>query len=339
MISSFGSVVKALKTMCMVVTLTAFSQAHAEVTQQEDTSSNDLRQSLTAEGWYQTMRERAPEAHYQGIFVHQAGNESQTVEIVHGTHQDAIWERLLHLDGPVREVIRQGDAVYCIYPDRSVEQIQQKDSTPFGSNSLGQLNQLQTAYGFRMLGQERIVGRLAMGIQLVPRDKARHVYQMWIDQQTFVPLRTELMTLKGEILERYQFAYFSPVETLSVDAFAPKTPGVELAEAPQDEVLKSTPEDVIEWRLNWLPVGFADQGAKGYAPKLSARRIYSDGIVMFSVFVEAVDEIKDQGFARVGPTVLSVMHKDWQDQTHRITVVGEIPAATAKRIAESVELL
>jgi len=319
--------------------LVVYAAAQAETVDPVNDAGTDIRQSLTAEGWYQTMRERAPEAHYQGIFVHQAGNESQSVEIVHGTHQGAIWERLLHLDGPVREVIRQGDALYCVYPDRSVEQIQQKGSAPFGNNALGQLKQLQTAYGFRMLGQERIVGRLAMGIQLVPRDKARHVYQMWIDQETFVPLRTELMTLKGEILERYQFAYFSPANSLTADAFSPKTPGIELSSAEQDEVLKSTPEDVIEWRLNWLPVGFADQGAKGHAPKLSARRIYSDGIVMFSVFVEAVDEIKDQGVARVGPTVLSVMHKDWQDQTHRITVVGEIPVATAKRIAESVELM
>lgn len=339
MIFSLGSVVKPLKSMCLMFALAVVSQVHAETVTQNGDSSSDIRQSLTAEGWYQTMRERAPEAHYQGIFVHQAGNESQSVEIVHGMHQDAIWERLLHLDGPVREVIRQGDALYCVYPDRSVEQIQQKGSAPFGNSSLGQLKQLQAAYVFRMLGQERIVGRLAMGIQLVPRDKARHVYQMWIDQQTFVPLRTELMTLKGQVLERYQFAYFSPVKTLSADAFTPKTPGIQLASAQQDEVLKSTPEDVIEWRLNWLPVGFADQGAKGHAPKLSARRIYSDGIVMFSVFVEAVEEIKDQGVARVGPTVLSVMHKDWQDQTHRITVVGEIPAATAKRIAESVELM
>jgi len=299
----------------------------------------EQNQSLSAEGWYERMRGQAPEAQYQGIFLHQSGNDSQTVEIVHGKHQGAIWERLLHLDGPVREVIRQGDALYCIYPDKTVEQIQQKGSAPFGNKDLGSVKQLKQAYQFKLLGPERIVGRLAMGVQLVPKDRSRHVYQLWIDQNTFVPLRTELMSLKGRILERYQFAYFSPQEALSAEDFEPKTPGISLASAKADEVLKANPEDVIEWRLAWLPVGFVDQGAKGYAPKLSARRVYSDGIVMFSIYVEPVNEVKDEGVARAGPTILAVQHKEHQDTQHRITVVGEIPARLAKRIAESVELM
>lgn len=295
--------------------------------------------SPTAQALYEQMLERAPVAMYEGIFVHQAGNQTQSVEIVHGTHEGAIWERLLHLDGMVREVIRRGEALYCINPDHTVEQIQQQGSSPFANKELGSTRQLSKAYDFRSLGKQRIAGRLVHGIQLVPKDASRHFYQLWLDSETTVPLRTELISRQGQVLERYQFSYFMPKSKFEAERYEPRTKGVELTQAPAAEVLKTTEQDVLEWRLNWIPAGFEDEAATGYAPKMSARRIYSDGIVMFSVYVEQVEKVLDEGTAQAGPTALAVQHKQWHGETHRITVVGEIPAATAQRIAESVELL
>ncbi|MEY8203880.1 MAG: MucB/RseB C-terminal domain-containing protein [Bermanella sp.] len=296
-------------------------------------------QSLTAQGWYEQMLARAPQASYEGIFVHQAGNQLQTVEIVHGLKGGEIWERLLHLDGPTQEVIRRGDELYCIHPDATVEQLQQRGGSPFGNKIMGASRQLTKAYEFRLLGKQRFAGRLVMGVQLVPKDGARHAYQLWIDQQTSVPLRTELLTIKGQILERYQFSYFHVQSEFVEQRFAPRTQGVKLAMASRADVLKTRNTDVLAWRLNWLPLGFVDQTASGHTPKLSARRIYSDGLVMFSVYVESVDKIQDEGTMQAGPTALTVQHKQWQGQTHRITVVGEVPPAMVARIAQSVELL
>ena len=314
--------------------------AFSAVTLAEEQADKEVgRQSLNAEGWYERMLEKSPAALYQGIFVHQAGNQTQSVEIIHGMKDGQIWERLLHLDGPVREVIRQGDALYCVHPDASVEQVQQQGSSPFGNKPQGDLRQLTRAYEFRLLGKQRIAGRLVVGVQLVPRDQIRHAYQLWIDVETSVPLRTELITLKGQMLERYQFSYFKVMKDFNEANFAPKSKGAKLELAKSGEVLQATQADILEWRLNWMPGGFEDQAAKGHAPKLSARRIYSDGIVMFSVYVESVEQVQDEGTAQAGPTVLAVQHKQWQGKTHRITVVGEIPAATATKIAQSVELL
>ena len=297
------------------------------------------KQSLTAQGWYEKMLDKAPMAMYEGIFIHQAGNQMQSVEIVHGARDGQIWERLLHLDGPSREIIRRGEDLYCIHPNKSVEQLQQKGSSPFGNKPLGSSRQLSKAYQFRLIGQQRIAGRLVTGVQLVPIDGMRHAYQIWLDQQTYVPLRTELITLKGQVLERYQFSYFKVASEFNEKRFEPRSVGVELELAEEGQVLQASNEDVLEWRLNWMPIGFVDQASKGYAPKLSARRIYSDGIVMFSVYVENVDKVQDEGTVQAGPTALSVQHKQWQGQTHRITVVGEVPSSTAARIAQSVELL
>jgi len=296
-------------------------------------------QSLTALGLYEKMLEQAPTAMYEGIFVHQAGPQTQSVEIVHGTHNGEIWERLLHLDGNIREVIRRGDALYCINPDKSVEQIQQLGRSAISNKKLASIHQLEKAYDFHALGRQRIAGRLVYGIQLMPKDASRHVYQLWVDSQTYVPLRTELVSRNSQVLERYQFSYFQPREAFDKARFEPRTKEANLDLAKTTEVLKADEADVLEWRLNWIPVGFEDESTSGYAPKLSARRIFSDGVVMFSVYVEQVEKAMDEGTAQAGPTAFSVMHKQWQGTTHRITVVGEIPQVTAKRIAESVELM
>lgn len=312
----------------------ALEAQHASVT----SSKTGEQQTLSAQGLYERMLELAPSAMYEGIFSHQAGNQVQNIEIVHGVNNGDIWERMMHLDGPVREVIRRGEAFYCIHPDASVEQLQKRGDTPFSNKPLGSIKQLNAAYAFQFLGNQRVAGRAVLGVQLTPKDATRHFYQVWLDQQTMVPLRTELIAKNGQVLERYLFSYFKPETQFNEKRFTPRSKGVELTLADSTDVLKASAQDILEWRLNWVPVGFLDQTASGHAPKLSARRIYSDGIVMFSVYVEGVEKVQDEGTAQAGPTALAVLHKQWQGQTHRITVVGEIPAATAQRIAQSVEL-
>lgn len=314
------------------------AQNSETLSKQVDHQQLNQQQSLTAQGLYEKMLEQSPRAMYQGIFSHQAGNQVQNVEIVHGVNGEHIWERMMHLDGPVREIIRRGEELFCIHPDSSVEQLQKQGNTPFGNKSMGNIRQLSMAYDFKLLGAQRVAARPVVGIQLTPKDGTRHFYQVWLDQQTTVPLRTELIARTGQVLERYLFSYFKPDTEFVEQRFSPRNQGVKLQLAESPEVLRASAADVLEWRLNWMPIGFLDQTAKGHAPKLSARRIYSDGVVMFSVYVEGVDKIQDEGTAQAGPTALAVQHKQWQGQTHRITVVGEIPAATAQRIAQSVEL-
>jgi sigma-E factor negative regulatory protein RseB len=320
--------------MAVLVGLSVLSFAEKS----ELTSTVEIKQSPTAEYLYEQMLEQSPNAMYQGIFSHQAGNQVQNVEIVHGINDGDIWERMLHLDGPVREIIRRGEELFCIHPDLTVEQLQKQGNTPFGNKAMGSIRQLSNAYTFKILGTQRVAGRPVVGVQLSPKDATRHFYQVWMDLETKVPLRTELIARSGKVLERYMFSYFKPDLEFYEARFKPRNEGVELKLAQSADLLRTSPADILEWRLNWMPIGFRDQTAAGHAPKLSARRIYSDGIVMFSIYVEGVEKVQDEGTAQSGPTALAVQHKQWQGKTHRITVVGEIPAATAQKIAQSVEL-
>ncbi len=309
-------------------------------TQEKATSAET--QSLSAQGWYDLMIEQAPKAMYQGIFIHQSGVHTQSVEISHGMKDGQIWERMLHLDGPAREIIRRGQQLYCIHPDARVERLNQQGASPFNPNHLGNSTQLQQGYNLALLGYQRIAGRPVVGIRLVPKDEFRHEYHLWLDRQTLVPLKSELVGEQHQILERYQFSFFAPISEWTAKQFEPRTKGVELAlDAPPAAPWQG---ENLGWKLNWVPIGFAQRQLE-HAPanhvgsQNAERRMFTDGIVMFSVYVEPVAAKMDEGTAQIGPTVLAVQHKQWQGKTHRITVVGEIPRNAAQRIAQSVELM
>jgi sigma-E factor negative regulatory protein RseB len=96
-------------------------------------------------------------------------------------------------------------------------------------------------------------------------------------------------------------------------------------------------------RVAWLPDGFAVAARDVYRTPASDNSVntlmYSDGLAAFSVFVE---EMPKNGAARMvsrqGATVAvtRVAHGPAGTTPYLITVVGEVPVATAQKVAESV---
>lgn len=301
------------------------------------------QQSLSGQGWYQRMVDEAPKVNYKGVFVHQAGDQSQSVEIVHGEHEGQIHERMLHLDGPAREVIRQGQELICVYPNGKVEKLNAHSASPFNRSNLGAVEQLEKGYEFALQESHRVAGREAVLLQLIPRDKFRHGYRLWLDKQSAVSLRTELVDASGHILERFQFGSFQLLPEFDDSAFAvsiKKLPVEDESAAPAIDKPVAETNISVAWKLNWLPNGFMlSQTGSDNRISNQQRRMYSDGVVMFSVFVDDEHTTMPDGNQRIGATSVSVYHKQWLGQVRRITVVGELPQEATQRIAHSVELM
>lgn len=299
------------------------------------------QQSLTGQGWYQRMVDDAPKANYKGVFIHQAGDQSQSVEIVHGEQDGKIYERMLHLDGPVREVIRQGDDMLSVASNGKVEKISSRQGGPFGRSTLGAVEQIEKGYDFSLQESHRVAGRDAVLLQLIPRDHFRNGYRLWLDKQTAVPLRTELVDAPGRVLERFQFSQFQPLAEFDENAFVASIRKTDSADNTASDAAKTTAQEGgVAWQLNWLPQGFVQiQSGGRERPDDAHRRMYSDGVVMFSVFVDNEHTSMPDGNQRIGATSVSVHHKQWLGQARRITVVGELPQEATQRIAHSVELM
>ena len=68
--------------------------------------------------------------------------------------------------------------------------------------------------------------------------------------------------------------------------------------------------------------------------------MYTDGLTTFSVFIDPViDTFTVEGQARRGATVAYMQQVERRNLPYSVTVVGEIPPITARRVAESVKSL
>lgn len=265
---------------------------------------------------------------YQGSFTYQHKDNPalQSFRVLHWVEDGVEHERLQHLNGPAREFIRQGKALGC---NTLGTQLLQGQITRFGAN-LARLDQL---YRFEIRGPERVAGREATALLALPLDQYRHSSLLSIDNETGLVLKSWLVDESARPLERYQFIDLD----LSPDVDALKQP---LAKIHKDantqtecnpEVLKQ-PE---QWKLGWIPPGFAFVGQRQVRERIDML-MYTDGLATFSVFIEQAEGVIPEGVAQRGATLAVMDALAYGDKNYRVTVVGEIPAITAQKIAQNI---
>lgn len=102
------------------------------------------------------------------------------------------------------------------------------------------------------------------------------------------------------------------------------------------------PQQTLNWHLTWLPDGFKVLSQDRHQLVSTSLPVdymmLSDGLVDLSVYVSRVDpkQAVRQQLIRQGATSLVSFVNEVGVE---ITVVGEVPAETAKRIAEAVQPL
>jgi sigma-E factor negative regulatory protein RseB len=89
------------------------------------------------------------------------------------------------------------------------------------------------------------------------------------------------------------------------------------------------------WVVRWVPNGFV--GTDSPDPAVG-RRTYTDGLAVFSVFMEELGrEIRPgEGVVRNGGTVSYTRGMDVAGRPVLVTVIGEVPVNTARMVADSV---
>lgn len=146
-----------------------------------------------------------------------------------------------------------------------------------------------------------------------------------------------VLTRQGQLLEQIQFTHIEVNEQLSDNLIQ-----FQLTELPA--VIKLTRQQqnkALSWQVDWLPQGFAV--VKSNQHKLNSHNqgddkavefmLFSDGLVEVSVYVNPSQEkFRAPEYASDGATIVfnHIM------QGIEVGVVGDIPLATAKKIAESI---
>ena len=305
-----------------------------------------------ARAWLQRIHAAATSGNYRGTLVFSAGGSMSSSRVWHYCVGDQTWEKLEALDGRQRQVVRHNDDVHTIWPQARVSVIEKRDALP-GWQVTPQTVDPRVLEQYRLLrdGASRVAGRDADVLLLEPLDKLRYAQRLWVDRDSGLMLRAEVLTPEPNraVLES---AAFSEVEigvkpqpkavmqaTLRTDGFRvlrPKQHRVAL----QDEGW-ALARPVAGFKLtggvkreldNGQPGG---EGAAGAAAEPVLQAVFSDGLAHVSLFIEPYNPSrhKREMQAHLGATSTITLRRD----AHWFTAVGDTPAATLRLIAESLD--
>ncbi|QEY61881.1 RNA polymerase subunit sigma [Metapseudomonas lalkuanensis] len=284
-----------------------------------------------AQDWLQRLADAEQRQSFQGTFVYERNGSFSTHEVWHQVQQGGeVRERLLQLDGPAQEVVRVNGRTQCVSGSLSD---QMADGQAWPARALD-AKQLSEWYDLRLAGESRVAGHAAVVLTLTPRDQHRYGFELHLDRDTGLPLKSLLLSDKGQLLERFQF---TRIDTASAPADADLQAGPACKAVRAAEV---QPEKASRWRSDWLPPGFSLTSAQERRSPVSSDPVssllYSDGLARFSVFLEPLHgAVVEDARSQLGPTVMVSKRVSTADGDVMVTVVGEIPLGTAERVALS----
>jgi len=290
---------------------------------------------------------------YDGVFSYLYGGDLASLRVVHKVVDGVQRERLVHLNGAPREILRHGEEVSCIVEpgDDLIALEKSIPAGPFARAFVRQFDRIADTYTVRESGEGRVAGRPATRVAVNPRDEHRYGYRLWLDRETALLLRSELVDREGNKLEIFMFNQVLFGDAVSDAALEPQdaagTMVSHLTLQPASRQLSPEPADgdvsteASSWATTWLPVGFnmatADLRRKPQSGQDISSLMYTDGLAAFSIFVEPMPERGAATMVSRNGATVAVTHKvGGNEGFYLVTLVGEIPLQTAQTIVDSI---
>ena len=300
--------------------------------------SAETKSPETADTWLARLSQSLQSLNFSTSFVVVKNNHAEPYHWFHGVNdEDVELEILSLLNGPRRDILRKNNTISYIEPELPPYSVLSSNlKGPIPTILSGAIQDLASTYNFISVGKSRILGRSAQIIRIVPKDTSKYGHWLWLDEKTGLLLKLAIVTRKGQQLEQVQFTHLDitekPAESLNQ---------LQSTELPKVvDIPQGYQQQKLSWEVNWLPQGFEKINANRH--RLSSTKqpvefiLFGDGLVEVSVYVtQSKEQSRPVDFVMDGATVAL----NQVDNGIEISVVGKIPSATAKKIADSVTLL
>lgn len=292
-----------------------------------------------AREWLERMARSLATRNYEGRFFHVSEAESKTLRIIHRFDRGKVTERLVSLDGSGREIIRNEKEVIFYLPDRRTVFVERRTEEQTLLEAVPLYNErLEANYSIELGAATKTLGRRTQLILVKPRDQYRYGYRLWLDQESAMPLKSQLCDRHGNVIEQLLFAELHFRERIPADALKPSVAAEGFRWLRQDVQDASMRSAEGQWSVIRMPAGFRlttsrmqlIRGSSGPVQHL----VFSDGLASVSVFIEPRDPNAEamRGLAKVG----AAFAYSRAVNGHQVIVVGEVPAATVEAIATGV---
>ena len=187
-------------------------------------------------------------------------------------------------------------------------------------------------YAMSLARGPKVAGKATQVLQFRPRDTLRLGHVLALEEQSGVILRSDTISEKGELLERHEFATVT-ISTISASTNSPSTQS-----SVKEETVNGSQDDRPRYvKVPGLPDGYRASLARGY----EGRALFvSDGIAAATVIFEPLPSTvrPGEGAVRRGATLTYTRGSLVSGKNILVTVIGEVPLAAARVIADAVKL-
>ena len=282
--------------------------------------------SKDASDWLERIGPALVELDYQGRLVMVSGASMETVDVFHDYEDGRERMRLVTQTGPHREVIRNDKMVMCIGTGQ--EPVAYDLSQAGRWSPALALSKALRLPGYRATlgGEGRVAGRKAQLVDVVATDGWRYGYRLWIDRDSGLPLRVDLLDEQGHAVEQVAFTELE-LGVRPSDAELRPSAGGALSRV---ETLVSAGGAVPAWQVPAPPEGFELRAARYRGD--GVHLLYSDGLASVSVSVEKAEAGLRGSRASQRGAVNARSY--WLDGWH-VMAIGKVPAATVDRFART----
>jgi sigma-E factor negative regulatory protein RseB len=298
------------------------------------------------QAWLKRIQTAAQRQNYSGTFVYQQGNQIRTSRITHLLDGRNEVEKLEIMDGRPREYVRHNEEITCYIPETKtllVEKRVVQDVFPaiLGTNT----NDLEDYYDLKRGETGRVAGFDCQIIVLEPKDKLRYGYRFWSEKSTGLLLRAQTLNERNEVVEQITFAeiFIGNIDRMRAKPSFVNTNDWRVENAVMSQV------NLSGWSVRAIPPGFKKirefkrmvsdpalpgvQGNSQTTQREVFQIVFSDGLAAISVFIEPGTQSRTEGSMQQG--AMNIIGKRQGDSW--LTIVGEVPYAAIKQVANSVE--
>ncbi|MEE2767519.1 MAG: MucB/RseB C-terminal domain-containing protein [Pseudomonadota bacterium] len=276
---------------------------------------------------------------YHGTVVFLRDQKMGAMRVFHAFKDGVERERVVALNSPMREVIRLGKDVTCYLPDERMVYVSRQPAhrsfllqVPEGFESYEQF------YNVRLVGTDHVAQKLTQVIELRARDTFRYGRKIWIDQETRLPLRFELVDDKGVLVEQMMFTDFEVLRQLPDKMLSPSSN----MEVSGWDVRDRKPIVHVNqaWSFDDVPAGFVQVFYRGSImptdKQIVEHILFSDGFSSVSVYVEKKGSDSVADYQQHWGAIHSYSRLL---DGYQVTVLGAVPEKTVQAIGDGVGYL
>jgi len=286
--------------------------------------------------WLQSVSQAMKSLDYKGTVAFFKNGRLDTMKYFHAIEAGKQQERLLSLNSPMREVIREAGTVRCVFKKSKEIVVNHRPvSDSFLIDLPDDLSGLGAAYQLQIRDEESVVMLPVYVVSIVPKDQYRYERKIWIDKESFLPLKTEVYDLSGATVEQVVFTDIKVGEKSVFIDVAEDEKDAKVKHLHKNELLAIDQASFLVQNLpqNFQQVFFTRMNTDD-AEQSVEHLLLSDGFSSVSVYKETKAKDAQEGLQTLG----SVKSFTQIIDNHQITVLGEVPVKTVKFIAQGIKL-